>query len=375
MASVVYNMPMLKNQSPAHATKPRLLLKKYTWLKNPRYISIALIGFAVIGTGLFILARAATVSVSLEAESAALTGTAKVIDDANAGGGKALRFASASTGDEPLGPPRTTPLSPAGSFTKTANLSFGPYGESSLLDVYIPNSTGPYPLVVYIHGGGWRGYDKSECPTWLALRGFALACVNYRYSTTAIFPAQTIDNKMAIRWLRAHAADYNIWPTKIGSMGYSSGGHLAAMLGVTNGMSEFEQGDNATTSSRVDAVYSGYGPMDLLDMVRVQPSHDNSADIGPMLIGKPSITGFPEEAKRASPTYYIDSTDAPHLLHHGTGDDIIPWQQSQLMHDKLTAAGVDSTLELLPGAGHGTGEFGNSNIVNQVVSFFDEHLR
>lgn len=313
--------------------------------------------------------------VSYETETGSLSGNAQLVNDTSARGGSALLFSSSSGNVDPLGPPRSTPLRPASSFTKHSNLSFGPYGVSSLLDLYIPNSDGPYPLVIYIHGGGWRGYDKSECPTWISYSGFALACVNYRYSTEAPFPAQTIDNKAAVRWLRAHAASYNIWSSKIGAMGYSSGGHLASMLGVTKGVAQYDQGENLHKSSEIHAVYSGYGPMDLLDLIRVQPWHDSSYEIGPMLIGKPSISGYPTQARLASPTYYVDSADAPHLLHHGTADDVIAWQQSQLMHDTLTAAGVESSLELLPGAGHGTAEFGDNYYINQVINFYDTNLR
>ncbi|MBL8121886.1 alpha/beta hydrolase [Candidatus Saccharibacteria bacterium] len=351
-------------------------VQKAKFKRNRKWvIGIVVLLFACIATLLQIFAKAEQSPVVLEAENSVRSGNAEVANSSEASNGKTLRFKGNTTPVQTVYPKRTTPLSPASGYTTNANLSFGPYGTDSLLDLYIPNSNGPFPLIVYIHGGGWRGYDKSECPKWLINRGFALACVNYRYSTTAVFPAQTVDNKMAVRWLRANATKYNIWPYKIGSMGLSSGGHLASLLGVSNGFAAFEEGDNRDQSSDISAVYSGYGVMDLIDLVRVQPSHDNSADIGPMLIGKDSISGFPSEAKYASPTNYIDSKDAPHLLHHGTGDTVIPWQQSQLMHDKLTAAGVESTLRLLQGAGHGTGEFGDDDILDQVVSFFDKHLR
>src|SRR5438270_12467934 len=133
-----------------------------------------------------------------------------------------------------------------------------PAGRDLHLDLFLPKSgAGPFPAVVYIHGGGWVNGKKNAFQrqaAYMATKGFVGACIEYRLSGEAIYPAALNDSKAAVRWLRVNAAKYRIDPDKIGAAGGSAGGHLVALLGTTGGTPAFE-GDsgNAGFSSRVRA--------------------------------------------------------------------------------------------------------------------------
>lgn len=128
------------------------------------------------------------------------------------------------------------------------NLEYSRYSSETgttpiLLDLYLPQtrSSRPLPVLIYIHGGGWLENSKESCPGKIvARRGYALACINYRYSTQAVFPAQIHDVKNAVRWLRDRADRYNLDPDKFGAWGDSAGGHLSALLGTSSGVKELE---------------------------------------------------------------------------------------------------------------------------------------
>ena len=135
------------------------------------------------------------------------------------------------------------------------------------LDLYLPERTGPLPLLVYVHGGAFRGGDKGDGPALEYLdEGYALASINYRLSQHAVFPAQIEDCKAAVRWLRAHAGEYRLDPDHMAIGGTSAGGHLAAMVGTTGLVRDFDVGEHLDRSSRVQAVVDYFGPTDFLQM-------------------------------------------------------------------------------------------------------------
>jgi acetyl esterase/lipase len=248
-------------------------------------------------------------------------------------------------------------------------------GRKLTLDLYLPTATVSRPLVVWIHGGAWRSGNKSPCPgPTLVENGFAAACISYRLSGEAIFPAQIHDCKAAIRWLRANALRYGYDARRIGVWGSSAGGHLAAMLGTSGGVKKLEGkvGDRRG-SSRVQAVVDFFGPTDLLRMDDHPGKMVHNAPDSPesRLIGGP-IQENKEKAAQANPITYAGQGDPPFLIVHGDADPLVPWQQSQLLHDALRKAGVDSTLEIMPGEGHGF----KSAVPNQkAIEFFRRHLR
>ena len=246
------------------------------------------------------------------------------------------------------------------------------------LDLHLPEGDGPHPLVVWVHGGAWRAGDKRGGPFRPLLEGgFAVASINYRLTDVAPHPAQVHDCKAAVRWLRANAGRLNLKTDKIGVWGASAGGHLVAMLGTTGGVAELE-GDlgNTDESSRVQAVCDWFGPSDLKSMGRQSGPDsriDHDADDSPesLLLGKP-IRDNGDLADAASPLTYVTADDPPFLIMHGDADRLVPVQQSRDLHAALERAGVDSSLRVVEGAGHG---FRPQDVVPEVVRFFDRTLR
>lgn len=270
------------------------------------------------------------------------------------------------------------PAVPAG--TKILrDVAYVPNGhERQKLDLYVPaGAMNPVPLIIWIHGGAWKSGSKDLNPAvrYLA-RGYAVASLNYRLSQHAIFPAQLEDCKAAVRWLRAHAVEHGFDPHRFAAWGASAGGHLAALLGTTGEVKEFETGGNLDVSSRVQAVVDWFGPTDFTQMSRFSPPHapfDHDAADSPesQLIGGP-VQQHKERAARANPITYVSKDDPPFLIMHGNRDNLVPYQQSELLHDALQQAGVEVTLKIIEGAGHG---FGGPEIDRQVSAFFEKHLK
>jgi acetyl esterase/lipase len=187
------------------------------------------------------------------------------------------------------------------------------------LDLYLPAKTNlPLPLIIWVHGGAWRGGSKQNCPALrYVAQGYAVASVNYRLSQHAIFPAQIEDCKAAVRWLRAHAKDYSLDPDRFGAWGSSAGGHLVALLGTTGGVKEFDAGSNLETSSRVQAVVDYFGPTDLLRMAEQSGSNSRMNHNAPdspesQLVGG-TLQENREKAAKASPITYVSKDDPPTL--------------------------------------------------------------
>ena len=262
------------------------------------------------------------------------------------------------------------------------NLSFANIeGKALLLDLYLPEGrypVAPSPLVVWIHGGAFRTGDKYPCPALPLLeQGFAVASLNYRLSQQAHFPTQIHDCKPAIRWLRVHADAHNLDPQRIGVWGASAGGHLAALLGVTAGLSEMEGevGEYLDQSSRVQAVCDWFGPTDFLRMNDFPDQMDHDAPDSPEseLIGGP-IQQHPERAAQANPVRYVNVTSnaLPFLIMHGALDELVPLNQSELLYQALKQAGVPVTFQVIAGAGHG---FDEAQFLPVVRSFFEQELK
>jgi acetyl esterase/lipase len=230
-----------------------------------------------------------------------------------------------------------------------------------LLDLYLPKQKSPelQPLLIYIHGGGWREFNKELCPgKMVAQKGWAIACINYRYSTEAIFPAQIHDSKAAIRWLRANATKYNFDPNKFGAWGASAGGHLSALLGTSEGVVSLEGNlGNLNYSSAVQAVCNWYGPT---DFTRVTPAFTEPISpqvlteyrdrpwylytvVTTLLLGG-SVANNQKLARTANPITYIDRYDPPFMIVHGDLDEIVPVSQSELLVSALQSHDVTVTF-------------------------------
>ncbi|MCL6518410.1 MAG: alpha/beta hydrolase [Armatimonadetes bacterium] len=244
-------------------------------------------------------------------------------------------------------------------------------------------SKDPMPVIVWIHGGGFRGGSKtSGYPRLIRFvrRGYLGVTIDYRFSTEKIFPAQIHDCKCAIRFLRAHSKKYNLDPERIGVWGASAGGYLVSMLGTTGGIEEFEgNGGWQEYSSRVQAVVDFYGMTDFLaieELVKQGKAterfmiHDGK-DSASGLLGGPFWEN-PELCRKASPTTYASKDDPPFYIFHGDNDPLTPHSQSQLLHDVLRKAGVDSHIYIVKGGKHGWPS--RPDVDEKIDAFFDKHL-
>ena len=212
------------------------------------------------------------------------------------------------------------------------------------MDVYFPESGGPWPALLYVHGGGWTHGDKAEAgiiTRLLTLQGYLVVSINYRLYPPAMFPAMIQDVKCAVRSLRANAGQYNLDPNRIGAIGVSAGGHLVALLGTTDQSAGWDVGEYLEQSSRVQAVVSMAGVMDL-------SQHFPNADIEAA-----KRVGFGEHnVAEASPITHAAPDNSPFLLIHGDRDELVPVEQSQLMYNRLMQANVPAELVIVQNAGH-----------------------
>ena len=261
------------------------------------------------------------------------------------------------------------------------DLAYAHVGEKALLlDLYVPEEGAEeaLPVVVWVHGGGWRGGSKENARgAVLVGRGYAVASINYRLSQEAAFPAQIHDCKAAIRWLRAHAEEYDLDSDRIGVWGSSAGGHLVALLGTSGDVAALEgELGNADYSSRVQAVCDWFGPADLIGMTSTNPSGRGATSRGGRGAVEGLLGGSIEEKRElailASPVTHVSEDDPPFLIMHGDQDPVVPLSQSEVLQGALTDAGVESTLEVIKGAGHG---FGGGEHFETVGRFFDMHLK
>ncbi len=279
------------------------------------------------------------------------------------------------------------PPAPPKGVTVERDIQYVPDGDpAEKLDIYLPEKPAdkPLPLVVAIHGGGWRGGSKAGCyPVFLVPQGYAVASVEYRFSQKAVFPAQIQDCQAAIRWLRANSKKYNIDPDHIGVWGDSAGGHLVALLGTSGGKKAFASiGGNDDQSDRVQAVCDWYGPTDfntVMDQAAAQsvPSvykFNTPGDPYSNLIGA-KLGQDKEKCDAVSPIHYVSKDNPPILIMHGTKDPHVPFAQSEEFVDALQKAGVDVTLQKFPGAGHGGPAFSLPPVRELVKTFFDRNLK
>ena len=251
-----------------------------------------------------------------------------------------------------------------------------PNGSPQMLDLYLPiGIERPLPVIIWLHGGGWRFGDRKLAPDlscYFAERGFAMVSIDYRLSGEAVWPAQIHDVKTAIRWVRSVGKEYGLDGDNIGLWGSSAGGHLASLAGTTGSGTLEGTGEYLEELSDVQAVVVGYGPTDLLQIedhkaqlenvstdpesvripegISMKTSDANSFES--LLMGA-AITSCPERVREANPITYVKSELPPFLLMHGTSDTAIPTHQSEILYKALAEKGNDVTLYLIEGLGHG----------------------
>jgi acetyl esterase/lipase len=268
------------------------------------------------------------------------------------------------------------------------DVAYAPLSDAQRLDLYLPaEGAAPYPLVIYIHGGAWRQGDKRSGHTMsmvsMFAAGSAVASVNYRLSEEAPFPAQLLDVKAAVRWLRAHAAEYDLDADRFVAAGASAGGHLAALLGTSTGEPALDDPalGNPGVSSAVAGVIDFFGPVDLVASGGQLAA--NAACAGRLagggtlapaieqLLGGP-IAAEPALAEAANPISYIEPgrTLPPFFITHGDVDCVVPFQGSVSLHEAIEAAAGPgrSQLAIVPRSGHFT-DFDMAGQAGNVFAF------
>lgn len=258
-------------------------------------------------------------------------------------------------------------------------------GESLQLDMASPEGEGPFPAIVFIHGGGWGGGNRQAFRNQIqeaAKRGYVAVSISYRLmkfdmekreTTTAkpIFPTQIHDCKAAVRWLRANAEKYHADPERIGVIGASAGGHLSLLVGLAGKEADLEgEGGHLDQSSQVQAVVNIFGPT---EMVTGYQGSTLDWVFRLFMGGTPEET--PERYKAASPVTYVRAGAPPILTLHGDQDQVVPVQQAELLDERLKEAGAPHTLLILKDQGHGFAGPAQQKANEATWAFFEEHLK
>jgi acetyl esterase/lipase len=282
-------------------------------------------------------------------------------------------------------PPTATPFTPALSARPGATLPDVPYAGTDLanqrLDLHLPARPGPWPLVVFVHGGSWAFGDK-EMPAGTGYgalreaalaRGWAVASVQYRFSTQATFPAQLHDVKAAVRFLRAHAGALSLDAGRVALTGDSAGAHLAQLAALTAGDPAWEGTVGVPgPSAPVRGVVSFYGVSDLaglsadLTEAGCPLPEAGTAVVAALLGADPTRGAGRDAAVAASPVTHAGDRRVPMLLIHGTEDCVVPAAQSRRLASALTAAGSPAHLELIT-AGHIDGRLYAPEVMDGAV--------
>jgi acetyl esterase/lipase len=217
-------------------------------------------------------------------------------------------------------------------------------GDPQKMDIYLPTAGGPWPVLVYVHGGSWMTGDKSEAGLLafqMTAQGYAVVSLNYRLYPAVRFPKMIEDVKCAIRSLRANTHQYNLDADRIAAIGVSAGGHLVSLLGTTDPSAGWDVGEYLEYSSRVQAV------------IAIAPATDLTQQFLSLEIQAQLLDGFGEaNIFTASPITHVTPDDPPFLLIHGNRDPLLPVQQSQAMYERLIAAGVPTQLVVVENGNH-----------------------
>lgn len=251
--------------------------------------------------------------------------------------------------------------------------------QKHLLDIYLPpNAKGKVPLVIFVHGGGWLSNDKyadigymKKTVAEIVSSGFALASIDYRFSTQAVFPAQIQDCNRAVSFLYDHADKYGLDKNRFAVMGFSAGGHLASLMGLSknNDVNPFFM-PGTSKAFNFKGVIDFYGPAELI----LFPGADNAKSPEGLLIGAAPLAR-PDLAKAASPVTYVDKNDPPFLIIHGEKDALVSPRHSQLLSAWLSTQGVDNELIIVKDAPHFGEMFDVDEVRNKVINFLKVQLK
>ena len=252
-----------------------------------------------------------------------------------------------------------------------------------LLNIYTPlGASQPLPVVIYVFGGSYLAGDRNVFGgggdiLGLTRDGFAVVTFDYRYSTEAVFPAQILDVTAAICWVRRHANRYGLDATRMGLLGHSSGGHLAALAAAAADVPAIVDDSCAEGGSAVRAVVDFFGPTDF-EFAQQDVSNPQVLHIIEQLFGGP-VASQPQQVALASVLNKVDEQDPPLLIVHGDADDIVPYRQSLRLFQAYQAVQHNVRMITVAGGGHGAGgkpplAFGSPALFTQVRDFLTQHL-
>ena len=248
--------------------------------------------------------------------------------------------------------------------------------EDLKMDIVLPKHAeghAPLPAVLWLCGGAFCVVDRS---VWMpqmvefARKGYVVASANYRTSNAVPFPAPLLDVKAAIRFLRAHAAEYCIDPNRIAVMGESAGGTLASLAGVTGDLPEFEQGDWPGVSSAVQAVVDFYGLTDMSTL----PDHSEDENVADWTMQAFLGGVTPEKLERASAVHYVNPSTPPFMILHGSADITVSIENSERLYERLGACGVPAEYCILEGAAHGDDMFFQEPVYQRIDAFLKKAM-
>ena len=248
-------------------------------------------------------------------------------------------------------------------------------GKDLKLQLLLPEPTPQKkPLILFIQGSAWHKQDLyASLPqlSLLAARGYVIASAEYTPSETAPFPAQLLDAKAALRFLRENRETYGFDPDRVFVMGDSSGGHTALMTGLTAGLPELEE--DPSQPSTVNGIIDFYGPVDISKMNDELSAMDHIQPDSPegFLIGRKNVLENPELVFPTVVTNYISAEREipPILIFHGSNDELVAFGQSCLLYEKLVSCGKEASLYQIEGAHHGGKEFWSDEVLDLVEDF------
>ncbi len=258
---------------------------------------------------------------------------------------------------------------------------------SMKMDIVRPKDNKKYPCVIFITGGGFMFAPKNSSlynRVQIASAGYVVCSIEYHVVSNGLFSDAVKDVKAAIRFMRANAEKYAIDQKHIAVWGESAGGYLTAMTGTTNGVKDFEEGENLDQSSDVQAAIDVYG---LSDLTKIGADYDKEAEEAHFTTDAPeagfvhgknsglTILDKPEVVAKSNPVNYVDKNDPPFLFIHGTADALVSPSQTVLVHSALLKAGVNSTRYAITGANHGGGHFSDPKVIQIMIDFLDKNLK
>jgi acetyl esterase/lipase len=257
------------------------------------------------------------------------------------------------------------------------DIAYSDNSARNVLDIYLPTSSKPFPVLIWIHGGAFRMGDKANPPSLerLLSEGFAVVSINYRYSSEAKWPAQLEDLANAVRFIKTNAISYGFDPNRLAAWGASAGGHFASMMGIALAGQE---------ESRIHAVINWYGPIHFSEMdndiaktgVERKTGPNSEADSPESQLIGATVKDNLELAYRASPLFYLEQAKAvpPFLIMHGAQDALISAIQSERLRDALkTKFGANAAeYYYLNKGGHGGGEFESAQTEAIIMAFLNQ---